>query len=104
VNSDIVGTGGGTWRQDAGCGRIDDPDIFFPARSDSPAPALAICASCTVTRQCGGHALAVPEPYGVWGGFTEQDRRALLASGGGRGSPRISPSSWVGLGSRRIGA
>jgi hypothetical protein len=53
VNSDIAGTGGGTWRQDAGCGRIDDPDIFFPARSDSPAPALAICASCTVTRECG---------------------------------------------------
>ena len=34
--------------------------------------------SCPVLQQCRSHALAVREPYGVWGGLTERERRALL--------------------------
>ena len=29
--------------------------------------------------QCAQHALAVKEPYGVWGGLTEDDREAIYA-------------------------
>jgi WhiB family redox-sensing transcriptional regulator len=31
-----------------------------------------------VLRQCRAHALAVREPYGVWGGLSEQDREQIL--------------------------
>ena len=28
--------------------------------------------------ECAAHALAVREPYGVWGGLTEDEREAML--------------------------
>ncbi|GDY83732.1 hypothetical protein SAVCW2_29310 [Streptomyces avermitilis] len=28
--------------------------------------------------QCAAHALAVREPYGVWGGLTEDEREELM--------------------------
>jgi WhiB family transcriptional regulator, redox-sensing transcriptional regulator len=34
-----------------------------------------------VRAECAAHALAVREPYGVWGGFSEAERLRLLAVG-----------------------
>ncbi|MGA1479922.1 MAG: WhiB family transcriptional regulator, partial [Candidatus Nanopelagicales bacterium] len=34
-------------------------------------------AACPVLAQCAAHALAVREPYGVWGGMSEDDREAI---------------------------
>jgi WhiB family redox-sensing transcriptional regulator len=31
--------------------------------------------------QCRAHALQVREPYGVWGGMTEDEREAAYATG-----------------------
>jgi WhiB family redox-sensing transcriptional regulator len=31
-----------------------------------------------VRAQCAAHALAVREPYGVWGGLTEDEREELM--------------------------
>jgi WhiB family redox-sensing transcriptional regulator len=39
-----------------------------------------VCGSCPVLDQCREHALAVREPYGVWGGLTEDDREAIYAT------------------------
>ena len=36
--------------------------------------AKAVCMSCPVLSSCRSHALTVREPYGVWGGLSEQDR------------------------------
>ena len=33
---------------------------------------------CPVRAECAAHALAVREPYGVWGGLTEDEREELL--------------------------
>jgi len=38
----------------------------------------AVCASCPVIAACRAHALAVQEPYGIWGGLSEDDRLAIL--------------------------
>jgi WhiB family redox-sensing transcriptional regulator len=38
-----------------------------------------ICATCPVLKQCAEHALSVREPYGVWGGMSEDDREAIYA-------------------------
>ncbi len=35
--------------------------------------------SCPVIQQCRSHALSVREPYGVWGGLTEDERESFYA-------------------------
>ena len=40
--------------------------------------AKAICATCPVRGLCLEYALAVREPYGIWGGLNEYERRRLL--------------------------
>jgi len=74
------------WQLDGAC-READPRIFFhpegergPARRDRDAAAKAVCTSCPVLNECRRHALTVREPYGVWGGLTEDDRTAFYLS------------------------
>src|SRR4051794_34008909 len=71
----------------AGACRGYDPDVFFhpegergSRRRAREAAAKAICAECPVLVQCARHALAVREPYGVWGGMTEDEREAAYAA------------------------
>lgn len=90
------------WAALAACRNIDDPDLFFPGRRDSPAAALAVCIVCPVRIDCARHALDTPEPFGVWGGLTEQERGAHQH--GGRASPDSRASSWVHRPARRRGA
>jgi WhiB family redox-sensing transcriptional regulator len=70
------------WQLHGAC-RSADETIFFhpegergPARRNRDAAAKAVCAACPVLRDCREHALAVREPYGVWGGMSEDDREA----------------------------
>lgn len=44
---------------------------------------------CPVRAQCAAHALAVREPYGVWGGLTEDEREELM----GRARHRLVTAS-----------
>lgn len=71
------------WQYQGLC-RTINPEIFFhpegergPARRRRDARAKALCQECPVIRQCGEHALSTREPYGVWGGMTEEDREAI---------------------------
>lgn len=71
------------WQYQGLC-RTTNPDTFFhpegergPSRRRRDARAKAICQQCPVIQQCAEHALAVHEPYGVWGGMTEEDREAV---------------------------
>ena len=70
------------WQMHGACGG-EDPSLFFhpegergPARAAREAAAKAVCASCPVLTECAAHALTVREPYGVWGGMSEDDREA----------------------------
>jgi WhiB family redox-sensing transcriptional regulator len=74
------------WQMDGAC-RETDTNLFFhpegergPSRRGRDAAAQAICATCPVIDECRSHALAVKEPYGVWGGLTEDDREAIYAA------------------------
>lgn len=49
-----------------------------PARARREEKAKAICLDCPVLAQCRAHALAVHEPYGIWGGLSEGERANLL--------------------------
>jgi WhiB family redox-sensing transcriptional regulator len=49
-----------------------------PSRNNRIARAKAVCASCPVIQQCREHALAVQEPYGIWGGLSEDERLIII--------------------------
>ena len=72
------------WQLDGAC-RTADPRLFFhpegergPARANREARAKQICRTCPVLEQCRQHALAVHEPYGVWGGLSESERDEII--------------------------
>jgi WhiB family redox-sensing transcriptional regulator len=41
-----------------------------------------VCAGCSVLEECRDYALRTRQPYGVWGGLDEEQRRALWRSAG----------------------
>ena len=69
------------WRDDAAC--LDaDPDLFFPIGTTGPAldqinEAKRICLACPVRKRCLAWALELGAASGIWGGTTEDERRAL---------------------------
>ncbi|PBC36898.1 WhiB family transcriptional regulator [Rhodococcus sp. ACS1] len=74
----------GEWRARAACHGAELTVFFSPdaergrARDRREARARQICQRCPVLAPCRDHALAVGEPYGVWGGMTEGDRRKYI--------------------------
>jgi WhiB family transcriptional regulator, redox-sensing transcriptional regulator len=73
------------WQRLAAC-RGRNSDMFFhpraergQAREERVARAKEICRACPVIVQCRHHALTVYEPYGIWGGLDEGERRAAYA-------------------------
>lgn len=68
-----------TWRSDAAC-RDADPDLFFPERGDSTAPARAICLGCPVFDACFEEGLY--QKFGVWAGTSERERRRMRKARG----------------------
>jgi WhiB family transcriptional regulator, redox-sensing transcriptional regulator len=74
------------WRHRAIC-RDEDPELFFPIGTSGPAvlqveQAKAVCRRCTVTDQCLSWALETGQDAGVWGGMSEEERRAVKRRGG----------------------
>jgi WhiB family redox-sensing transcriptional regulator len=69
------------WRDKAAC-LTADPELFFPVGNTGPAvdqidKAKAVCARCSVTEMCLQYALDTSQDSGVWGGLSEDERRAL---------------------------
>ncbi|RSS95061.1 WhiB family transcriptional regulator [Streptomyces sp. WAC05292] len=66
---------------DAPCSRID-PEVMFPAPSDALGLKIATttCGRCSFQAECLNWALAPASrcDYGVFGGLSEDDRRALV--------------------------
>lgn len=66
-----------TWQQKALCPQTD-PDAFFPENGGSTQDAKAICRRCPVIDPCRNYALDHEVRFGVWGGLSENERRAIL--------------------------
>lgn len=64
------------WASDAAC-RTAKPDELF-VRGAEQNRAKAICTGCPVRTECLAEALDNEIEWGVWGGMTERERRALL--------------------------
>ena len=71
------------WQLQGACRGLDS-SLFFhpegergPSRRNRESAAKAVCERYPVVAACALHALAVREPYGVWGGLSEDEREAL---------------------------
>ena len=75
------------WQADGLC-RGNQAHLFFPPstierkdeRERRETKARAICAVCPVRRECTDYAMEIREPYGIWGGLNESERKELLDS------------------------
>jgi WhiB family redox-sensing transcriptional regulator len=72
---------GADWRDEAACLHTD-PDLFFPVSTTGPAlrqadEAKRICRTCPVRTPCLTWALDQGNFSGIWGGTTEDERRAI---------------------------
>ena len=75
-----------SWQPIALC-RGNHSHLFFPPsnterkeeRERREIRAKSICEICPVGSQCLEYAMMIREPYGIWGGLTEADRRQVLA-------------------------
>jgi hypothetical protein len=50
---------------------------FYPPRGDDTRAAKRLCIPCPVRQQCLEYALKYSERYGIWGGFSESERRTI---------------------------
>ncbi|TMZ63725.1 WhiB family transcriptional regulator [Klebsiella pneumoniae] len=76
------------WALDGAC-REHDPDAMF-VQGAAQNRAKLVCRGCPVRTECLADALDHRVEFGVWGGMTERERRALL-----RRRPDVG--SWRGL-------
>lgn len=57
---------------------LDTPaEMFFPERGGSADEAKAVCQGCRIREACLEYALANNEKFGIWGGYTERERRRI---------------------------
>jgi WhiB family redox-sensing transcriptional regulator len=68
------------WRHHAAC-RDVDPELFFPIGNTGPAllqidEAKQVCGRCPAQEPCLQWALESGQDSGVWGGLSEDERRA----------------------------
>ena len=64
------------WASQAAC-RVSQPDQLF-VRGAEQNKAKKMCAGCPVKAECLAEELENQIEWGVWGGMTERERRALL--------------------------
>jgi WhiB family redox-sensing transcriptional regulator len=82
------------WVHRARC-KDEEPEIFFPVGNTGPAAqqidvAKAICVSCEVRPECLEWALATGQDAGVWGGLSEDERRAVRRARKRQASTRVA--------------
>lgn len=75
-----AGVRGADWRDSAAC-RDEDPELFFPIGNTGPSQvqqeqAKKVCRRCPVAAECLKFAFDTGQDAGVWGGLTEEERRA----------------------------
>jgi hypothetical protein len=55
-----------------------EPISGLPMSPKQVEAARSVCGPCPVQRTCLVHALLQPEPFGIWGGFTTQERKRMV--------------------------
>jgi WhiB family redox-sensing transcriptional regulator len=72
------------WQLAAACRGMASTKFFHPrANGDQPGKpasetAKKVCHACPVREHSLDHALKIPEPYGIWGGLSKNERSQRL--------------------------
>jgi WhiB family transcriptional regulator, redox-sensing transcriptional regulator len=77
---DSAVSGRSTWVEDwaqQGVCRAVEPDALF-VRGKAQQVAKMVCMGCPVIAECLAYSLDNHTEFGIWGGMTERQRRALL--------------------------
>jgi len=64
------------WSEQGLCRSADPDDLFVEGAAQNRAKTL--CSGCIVRTECLAYALDQRIEFGIWGGTTERERRALL--------------------------
>ena len=64
------------WVAESACRNADPDELFVTGAAQNRAK--AVCMGCPVRTECLSDALDNRVEFGVWGGMTERERRALL--------------------------
>lgn len=64
------------WTTRSACRTTDPDELFVTGAAQNRAK--AVCLGCPVRTECLADALDNRVEFGVWGGMTERERRALL--------------------------
>lgn len=67
------------WIENVAC-TPDQTNLFFSELKSKVAKAKAICATCPVSAQCLDLALQNGDEFGIFGGLTPSERKALAVS------------------------
>ncbi|MBA3268537.1 MAG: WhiB family transcriptional regulator [Acidimicrobiia bacterium] len=67
------------WMAEGLC-RGQPPEVFFPPRGGSLAPARSLCEACPSREPCLAYSIADATLTGVWGGTTSRERRRCVGS------------------------
>jgi WhiB family redox-sensing transcriptional regulator len=71
------------WQEHGACRDADTALFFHPqnerglSRIRRDRAAKSVCARCDVRSECADYAIRAREPYGVWGGLTEEERERI---------------------------
>ena len=71
------------WQEHGACRDADTALFFHPqnerglSRIRRDRAAKSVCARCDVRAECADYAIRAREPYGVWGGLTEEERERI---------------------------
>ena len=82
------------WQDQALCAEVD-PDLHFPEKGGSTREAKRVCRSCEVRAECLAYALEHEDTgrFGIWGGTSERERRALRRAAPQAPSPQPRKAS-----------
>ena len=77
------------WQIKAAC-RGPQSAVFYPPNQferkdeklEREVRAKAICATCSVKKDCLEYAINIREQHGIWGGLNEVERKQLIAQRG----------------------
>lgn len=64
------------WQAEGICRQVD-PEIFFPEKGQSTKDAKRVCANCPVAAEYLEYALVNGERFGIFGGYSERERRQM---------------------------
>lgn len=68
------------WRPLALCSQVD-PELWYPEKGGSTQAAKKICRRCPVRPECFDYAMEVDDRFGVWGGYSDRERKKLKRLG-----------------------